>query len=305
MNHFPSYLLMPLVAAAFYATGALFFKEAFRRGASTLHTFFVTSWIMGFFFAPFIFWETEPFQWNLLHYPVLTALTFFFGHWMTFTAIRTGDVSLVTPIMGTKSIFVALFAWLTFNKAIPAGMWMATLFTALAVYVLGKTDSSGKRHSIPLATWLAIGSAACFGLCDALVQEWAPVFGVKAFLTLMFATAAILTLCLVPFFETPLRHLKRKTWGWMLAGAVLTAQQAILVGLAVSMFHNATGVNVVYSSRGLWAIVLVWLSKKIIGQSLERTESNHLWWRLAGAILMCLAIVLAVMDSPPAVTDGR
>jgi uncharacterized membrane protein len=297
MIGFPLYLLMPVIAAAVYAVGALLFKEAFRRGASTLHTFVVTSWMMALFFTPFIFWETKSIQWNLIHYPILTACAFFIGHWITFTAIRVGDVSLVTPVMGTKSVFVAFFAWLVFQEEIAGGMWMAAILTSVAVYILGKTDLKSLKNRMPLATGLTITSSACFGLCDALVQEWATLFVVRSFLTLLFLTVALLSTCLVPFFEKPLRQLDKGTLGWLTAGAFLTGLQAIFIALSVSLYHNATGVNVVYSSRGLWAIILVWASARFVGKSSEETDARKLLLRFTGATLMCVAILLAVMES--------
>lgn len=297
MHGVPVYLLMPMIAAVVYAVGALFFKEAFRRGAGTLHTFVATSWIMALFFVPFIFWETKAIQWNLIHCPLLTGFAFFIGHWITFTAIRVGDISLVTPVMGTKSIFVAFFAWLVFQKEVAGGMWTAAVLTAVAVYILGKTDLKPLKNRMPLATGLTIASSACFGLCDALVQEWAIQFGVKSFLSLLFLTVALLSSCLVPFFEKPLCQLEKGTLGWLLTGAVLTGLQAIFIALSVSLYHNATGVNVVYSSRGLWAIVLVWLSARVIGKTTEETDARKLLLRFTGATLMCVAILLAIMES--------
>lgn len=297
MSELPLYLVMPAIAAVVYAAGALFFKEAFRRGAGTLHTFVVTSWVMALFFGPFIFWEKGVIEWNLIFYPVTTAVAFFVGHWITFAAIRVGDVSLVTPVMGTKSVFVAFFAWFIFGIHIPAGMWFAALLTAIGIYILGKTDIKSSYRRMPLATGLTICSSACFGVCDALVQEWAPVFGVKAFLSILFVTVALLATGLVPFFEKPLRKLDRITLGWLLGGAILTGQQAILISLAVSLYHNATGVNVVYSSRGLWAIVLVWLTTVLIGKRTEESDSRKLMLRFVGALLMFIAILLAVKSS--------
>jgi uncharacterized membrane protein len=297
MSDLPLYLIMPAIAAVVYAAGALFFKEAFRRGAGTLHTFVVTSWVMAVFFAPFILWEKGDLQWHLIHYPLITGIAFFIGHWITFTAIRVGDVSLVMPVMGTKSVFVAFFAWIIFGIHIPGGMWFAALLTAIAIFILGKTDLKPLRNRLPLATGLTIVSSACFGLCDALVQEWAPAFGVKAFLSILFVTVALLATCLMPFFDKPLKQLDRKTLGWLLGGAVLTGQQAILISLSVSLYHNATGVNVVYSSRGLWAIFLVWVTARLVGNKTEETDPRKLILRFSGALLMCIAILLAVMSS--------
>jgi len=110
-------------------------------------------------------------------------------------------------------------------------------------------------------------------------------------------TVALLSSCLIPFFEKPMRQLEKSTLGWLVTGAVLTGLQAIFIALSVSLYHNATGVNVVYSSRGLWAIVLVWLSARVIGKTTEETDARKLLLRFTGATLMCVAILLAVMES--------
>ena len=84
--------------------------------------------------------------------------------------------------------------------------------------------------------------------------------------------------------------------------AFLTSQQAILVGISVAMFHNATGVNVVYSSRGLWAIIMVWLLSRLTGYRAEQPHAKTLLLRLIGAILMVSAILLAILSSPTTAT---
>ncbi len=297
MQDIPIYLIMPLLAAILYAAAGLFFKEAFRNGAGSIQSFVLTSWVMSLCFAPFIFWESQPIPWHQIHLPLITALAFFAGHWLTFSAIKAGDVSLVMPVLGTKSVFVALFAWLIFGIEIPRSMWLATLLTAVAVYVLGKTDQPGSQRRVPLATGLTILSAGAFGLCDALVQQWATLFGLKAFLTLMFGGVGLMASLLVPHFNKPLKSLDQKTLAWLGAGAMLTAQQAMLIGMAVAMFQNATGVNVVYSSRGLWAIVMVWLLARVSGYRAESTPRRILFMRLIGAALMVTAILLAIFSS--------
>ena len=302
MQDIPFYLIMPLLAAMLYAAAGLFFKEAFRGGAGSIQSFVLTSWIMTLCFSPFIFWESQPIPWGKICLPWITAIAFFAGHWLTFSAIKVGDISLVMPVLGTKSVFVALFAWLIFGIQIPGGMWLATLLTAASVYILGKTDRPSQKRRVPLATGLTILSAACFGLCDALVQQWASIFGLRAFLTLMFLGVGLLATFLVSRFESPLKSLKSHTLVWLGAGAFLTSQQAILVGVSVAMFHNATGVNVVYSSRGLWAIIMVWLLSRLTGYRAEQPHAKTLLLRLIGAILMVSAILLAILSSPTTAT---
>ena len=168
-------------------------------------------------FFPFILWESNPSPWEV--YPFHGSLPWLFCRSLAyFSAIKVGDISLVMPVLGTKSVFVALFAWLIFGIQIPGGMWLATLLTAASVYILGKTDRPSQKRRVPLATGLTILSAACFGLCDALVQQWASIFGLKAFLTLMFLGVGLLATFLVGRFESPLKSLKSHTLVWLGAG---------------------------------------------------------------------------------------
>ena len=72
----------------------------------------------------------------------------------------------------------------------------------------------------------------------------------------------------------------------------MIALQAVLMSTAIACYRVPTEVNVVYSSRGFWTIILVaWL-----GQRLGLTEGTTGKWvkirRLAGSILLGVCILL-------------
>jgi hypothetical protein len=60
------------------------------------------------------------------------------------------------------------------------------------------------------------------------------------------------------------------------------------------LFHDATAANVLYSSRGLWSVVAVWAIGHWFSNREQHLGAAVLRWRLAGALLMLVAVVLVV-----------
>src|SRR5258708_40225261 len=110
----------------------------------------------------------------------------------------------------------------------------------------------------------------------------------------MFAFSAAMSFVFVPFIREPWREVPRAAWPSLAAGALFMALQSFSFVTGVSIFGDATAMNVVYSARGVWSVAAVWL----IGHWFANTEAQLggrvLRWRLAGAALMTSAIVLVV-----------
>jgi len=61
---------------------------------------------------------------------------------------------------------------------------------------------------------------------------------------------------------------------------------------AVGYFGDAAGTNVVYSSRGIWSIALVWFVGHWFANFEKEVGPRTLLMRLVGAMLILSAIVL-------------
>ncbi len=292
----PYYLVLPLLASLMYAFGSLYFKEAFQHGVNLIHAFVVTNWIMALVFVPLILVDAKAHDWATYLQPLFCALLFFGGHWFNFMALRRGDMSIVVPAMGTKSFFVALGATGLFGKAIAPGMWAAAVLTAVGIYILKRSDI-GKLKRQSSAIGPAILSAACFGICDSAVESWAPAYGPWQFIGLVFLIVALASSTLLPLADRPLRLADRTGMKALTIGGGILALQGILVAISVVSFDNATGVNIVYSARGLWSVVLVWwLGHRFLFRENERGR-NTLMFRLIGAGIMMIAVFLATWES--------
>lgn len=288
------HVLIPLIAAFIFALGSIFTKRAYAEGARIPHAFFLNCLLLGIVFQPFLLASEGPIDWARVHQPVMVGTLFFLGHLIHFLAIRAGDVSVVTPLLGSKTVFVAMVAALGFGIPLGSAQWGAALLTTFGVLLMGRTDAQpGRRRG--LAVLLALLCALSFALCDVLIQRWAADFGIHNFLPLAFAAVAAEALLALPAIGLSAFAWPSRARKWLFLGAAFTAVQGILVSASVAHFRDATGVNVVYGTRGLWGIALVWIVGRRLGNR-EREEAGGkaLALRLAGAVAILAGVVLVV-----------
>ncbi len=291
---FPWYYILPMIAGLLYAFSAMLNKRALAEGAGLLRCVFISNLFMMVLFAPYWFLQAEETDWSLWWAPVICAVLFVAGILFTFLAIRVGDVTVMTPMMGTKAILVALGSALIFDLPIPWTQWVGAILSALAVFLMGVGDFRTSKGTMR-AIVLALLSAAAFGIADVFLGVWAQRFGPQRFLSLLFLFSGLASFGLIPFFREGLDQVPPKAWPWMLAAALVLAVQAVLLGSAIGFFGDATAINIIYSSRGLWSFVLVVWIGNWAGLS-ERNMGRKLFLlRGGGAVLLTLAIALVLL----------
>lgn len=286
--------LLPLLAAVAFALGSMVFKRAFQEGAGLTHLAVLNNFLLGLIFLPLLAVETRPIPWSDWQLPVWTAMAFLAGHLCNVISLRFGDVSVATPLLGAKVIFVAFVSWVAFGTELNATQWLAATLATLGVVVMGATDfQRGGRAGV--TTLLALGCAAAFAVTDGMIQAWGGRFGVWSFLSLQFLALGMLSLGLLPLFGVASLRAPRAAWPWILAGTAFSATQAILITATIAIWKDAAGANVLYATRGLWSIALVWWAGRWIKNSeRETTGGRRMILRLAGAILILVAVVLTL-----------
>lgn len=291
-------LAIPLCSALGYAFAALMLKRATQGGAGPWRISFITNWVQAAIFS--LLWllpcEHAATPTHVAH-AVLSGLVFFVGQVFTFLALSRGDVSVATPVLGSKVIFVALFTVLLGAASITPAMWAAVLLTAIATALLGGGGGSAKGDVLFRSLLYGFSAAAAFALTDVLQQRWVKAWGFTHYAPTMFATVALLSIGLVPFFQGKLSELPPGAWRWGAGGGTLLGVQAL--GIAWSIVTiGATTTNVLYNSRGVWSVVLVWTVGHWFGNA-ERTHGRAVMARrLAGSALLLLAIALIAQQRP-------
>jgi drug/metabolite transporter (DMT)-like permease len=290
---FPLHLLLPLASSFGYVAAVLLLKRSAAFGVGLWRTTFVANLTTAVFFAPF--WALGPAEnptgewWQ----PVLTSLLFSVGQIFTFRAIQ-GDVSVATPVLGLKIILVAVFSTWLLADGVPLQWWLAALLSTAAIAMLHRGRPASTRQ-VGRTVLMAAFAAASFALSDVFVQKWTPLWGVGRFQPILFGLVMLWSLAFIPLFRFPLRTIPIAGWRWLLPGSLLLALQAAGMSVAVGVYGDATAVNVVYSSRGLWSVLAVWLVGHWFRNDEQQLGATVLRGRLLGAGLMLAAIGVVLL----------
>ena len=288
------HLLFPLLSSLLYVGGALFIKRCAELGVGVWRTAFVSNLASALLFMPLWALGGGGQPWNQFWQPAVVALLLVIGQVLGFVALSRGDVSVATPVLGVKTVLVALFTTALLTQGVPPKLWMGAGLSALAIGFL-HGGGGGVHRKAGLSAITAVLAAICFALFDVLVQRFSPRWGVGRFLPIMNAMAAALSFGMVPLFHAPLRAVPRAAWPAVLGAAGFIAVQGLILITTVAWFGDATAVNIVYSSRGLWSVAAVWLIGHWFSSQEQHLGRRVLGWRLAGAALMTIAIVLALV----------
>ena len=291
---FPLHLLFPFASSLLYVAGALSLKRASEHGAGVWRSTFAMNLAAAVCFSALLVEPAGPGP-KPLWQPAVIAALFIAGQASTMVALSRDDVSVATPVVGTKVVFVALFVTLIAGERRIADYWLSAAMSAVGISLLnvGSAGRHGHRR-LALTVGASLLAAACYALFDVLVRKWAPAWGVGRLLPAIMGWAALMSLGLRPAFEGPLTDVPRTARGPMLLGAACMGLQAILLVRTLGVHPDTTRINVVYNSRGLWSVLAVWLVGHWWGNTERHAGRAVLAWRLAGAVLLLGAIVVAV-----------
>jgi uncharacterized membrane protein len=306
--------LLPLGAAFGYALGALAIQRALGLGASVAVVNLVCNLVMGLLFQALWLLPGAAFPLHWVLCPVLCGGLFFLGQIMTFRAIKAGDASVSTPILGTKVLFVALFAVLLTGIPLPVSWWWACLMASTGIALISY-GGHGSGSGLGKAILWSLGAAAVFALTDVLVQTGVPKVGYARFAPIMFGAMSLLSFSFLPealksgiFVGTKESSVERGHHhggfrSWLLGGSMLLSVQALALYSAIGMYGSATMTNILYGSRCLWSVILLWLITVLMIRSghPDHEHATHLHRamarRLTGAVLLVLAMALVLRSS--------
>lgn len=292
---FPYYLSLPLIAGVGYAVAALMLKRAMAFGVGPWRVTFFSNWGMAVVSLPLLLLAQEgtgPVVWHL---PLWAAASFFIGQVFTFLALFRGDVSVATPLMGSKILFVAFLTVLLVRQPVPVLWWIAAGLATAALGLLGGGKNPLKARLWPTVPY-ALLSASCFALTDIFVQEWAPRWGFTRFIPAVMGCVAIYSISFVPFFRQKTFAVAPGGWRWLGGGSLLLGGQALIMAYALATFGNATALNIAYSWRGIWSVSLIWVVGHWFSNEERAMGRGILTRRLAGTVLLLFAMILVILS---------
>lgn len=284
------YEINPAIAAFMYALAAVFSKRALQLHMGILRLSLIIN--LGFIavFSTLLFGEDLKLDWSQIHLPVLAGILFFLGQIFTLAAIRIGDVSLQTPVMGSKAVFVVLIAIVLGTEELSNSTILAAFISMIAVALLGFSGGGAERVGLTLI--IALLSSLFFAGADVMVAAYGQAYGPKSFIFIIVLINGLLSFGMIPFFRQPIRAIPTKAWPWALLATLGMGGQALLLNYTLAQYQNAAAFNIIYSSRGLWSVALAAPVALLFAFPYESTTKRIKIQRLTGALLMTAAIAL-------------
>ena len=274
-----------LGAALLYAVGYLELKGSIHHGATSkrvniFSNYTMAAWSLPLAFLAFIL-PTHP-NWPAAFAAIGAGVSLFIGRICTVKALAKADLSISAPLLGMKTVLVALFSILLLHAPVGWHLIIASVLTVAALTLLQIGPDHNKHHRRAAVGW-AMGASILFALVDVLTQGYARTSGVAFFQPVMFVVLAYMTPLLGSTPPAPASAKKR-----LLIGSAVIGFQAPLVIMLIGLFGQATLINILYATRTIWSVAVdAWKGE---GNARE-------YWvaRLSGAVLLLAAIALALV----------
>ena len=326
----PVHLLFPLFSSVVFVLGMVLGKRAITAGASPWTSTFLANVWLAVIWAVIGICRGEWLPLAAWWQAALVGMAFVGGQMFSFLAFQHGDVSVATPIFGTKVVIVALLMSIAGDEPVGARVWIGAVLASLGVAVMQRgsasasssastsastsssasASTSARQSRVGLNTeagprrsdgWralatvgLALLSATSLSLFDVGVQMWARHWGANAFLPAVFVAGGLLSCGFLPWCDRPLRVHRLGVVRPLLLGTLLIAVQALSMSYSLGNYGDATRINIIYALRGLWAVGLAWWLARTLGTSEADLPARVLWWRLIGAVLLTASVAIAL-----------
>ena len=293
----PYHLLYPLFSSVTFVFGVMLVKQGISRGASPWTPTFVANLWLAIVFGAVGFSQGEMLPTSGWWPAAAIGLCFVLGQLFTYLAFQLGDVSVATPVFGVKVLIVAVLMALVTGEIVPARIWSGAILAASGVALVQSTglkQSREKRRSISITIGLVMTAALMLSLFDIALQHWGPQYRSTLLLPAMFAAAFVLSLGFLPWVDSVKSLRKQGAFRWILAGTLLMALQAVSMSWSLSRYGDAARINIVYSLRSLWGVLIAWSLAHLMGGAEAEHGRRIMLTRLAGAVLLTGAVVLAI-----------
>jgi drug/metabolite transporter (DMT)-like permease len=292
----PGHYIVVLGCGVVYAFSAVAAKRALEKGAGAMQLASASALAMPLSFLPLLLMQPEVPDWSQIHWPLLTGVIAATALVMIYIGFRLGDVSVQGPLAGTKSLFVAVYSGIFLAGGIPWQWWVGAVLTTIGIAWIGLPELRRSRGHMG-AVFLALISCAIFGATDLMVQELGQRFGQRPFVMTVFCVKGALIALVLRLMGTSLLKVPAGARTWLAVSALLLGAQAAGFVLMLAEYGDASALNILYGTRGLWTIAVVWIFGRHMGAQERSRGKKILLHRLCGALVLFAAVVLVLLAS--------
>ena len=290
----PIHLLLPFCSGVLVIFGLQCLKRVQERGVSTWTSMICVCWGAACVFPVLTLMGGTMPPAVMLWQPAVVGGLFVTGQLFTVLAVTHGDISVAAPVLGVKVLLVPAASRLFVDEELSMRVWIAAAITVVGIAFVQTRDASVHHSRIVASVGFALLAACSMTLFDLLIQRWAPDWGAGYFLPIAIACAAIFSLAFLPLADRPADLRQMRVIQPLAVGVFLLAVQAIGMTLTLGLFGDATRVNIVYSLRGLWGVLLTWILAHRFNASEPGPSHRTMVMRLTGALLIGVSVLISV-----------
>lgn len=270
-------------AASLYAFGSYGIKRSMQEGTTSLKATAFTNYMMACWSLPLFFVSRGDFDLQSWLTAVASGTALFVGRIFSVKALQTGDLSIVGPLLGMKTLLVAVFALITGVTTFHPWLWIAVFLATIGVLLLQRSPARQARH-IRKAGLYAGAASVLFALTDILIVEARGNLGIGWLTPTLFTTVAILTPLLGKQPAAPPGARKP-----LYFGSIVMGFQTSLVVFMIGITGEAVIINIIYATRALWTVV--------VDRAMNRNDVIKAYFlpRMLGAICLVSAVVLVIL----------
>ncbi len=285
----------PLMSAVVYAVASLLVKRATSGKIGALTVCFVINALIFVAYMPLFI---ATFNFETLHcfkYVMLCAVIYLMGQCANYAAFSKGDITIVNPVLGVKTLLVAVFAALFTQRHI-SDIWFFAALLSVAGILLTSAEKLkiSKKEFLPV--FFAVLASACWAAMDIVMQECASKMGVLFFIASLSIVLLPLSLPLLPKAVNDLKNASKPVLAILLLGAALMILKDILFCYSLSVSKGgAVLANILVSTRGLFTILIAWLFGAFFGNfEMKKVSPAFAIRRFLGAIFLFFAAFLVL-----------
>lgn len=225
----------------------------------------------------------------------MVGALFLAGQIFTYLAFQSGDVSVATPVLGLKVLIVALLTIFIAGESVPVRIWIAAALASAGIGLVQASGGTGAATNRWLTIGLASLAALALSLFDVCLQRAGTDWNSDKFLPVVFITASLMSLGLLPWVDGPKRLQELNAGRWIIAGTLLMAIQSLSISYGLATYGDAARMNIVYALRGLWGVVLAWLLAGWLKTNEGSLSKKVMLFRLVGATVLVSAVIVALL----------
>lgn len=279
---------LPLIGAALHPLLGWCIQGGTKHGVRLSVTVAVANLLTGLIFLCYLepegSWTISGKDW----WAIGNGVLFFLGQWFSIQSVKSGDLAVHSSALGMKVLIVGALSMMVGLEPSSWSLVTGVLLATAAVFLVSGGSAEGWRtHRATVG--LTLVACLFFGLNDFLTGWQSREIGAARWLMLMMGTSSLISVGLLLRRREQVVFLSKspRIAVFVLGAGILLGLQALAVNLAFSQYGQPTLSNVVYSSRGLMAVIFLYL----IGR---KSDPRFIVKQTLGTLLMILALAVVL-----------